>query len=323
MLPSRAEALLDVGERRVAVAQLPVGVLRPARQLHGRGQQHGAERLVVARAGREAQLGGGGVGLLPGEQVVVDLHHDPAALAQADAVAGLGDRLLAARRPRADPRGPVDVLEAIEPGAAEAGPALVLLGRVLGLGGGDLPRRDLEQDHVVHDVGVAGQHLRAGEPGVLVELGVEQEAPVVVGAGAVGRGRRVRARHGDRRTRLPRAQRVGTSPARRSGRCAPAVPGLCGLLGVRRGRARRGVRGLGGRLVGVTGAVAAAAGGQGEEPGGEQGRERGAGAGRHGRRATWRLRPASRTCATSRRARGGGCGTPSARRPAPVLAMSR
>ena len=36
------------------------------------------------------------------------------------------------------------------------------------------------------------------------------------------------------------------------------------------------------RLVGVTGAVAAAAGGQGEEPGGEQGRERGAGAGRQG-----------------------------------------
>ena len=244
--------------------------------------------------------------------------------AQAYAVAGLGDRLLAARCPGADPRGPVDVLEAVEPGAAEAGPALVLLGRVLGLGGGDLPRRDLEQDHVVHDVGVAGQHLRAGEPGVLVELGVEQEAPVVVGAGAVGRGRRVGARHGDRRTRLPRAQPSGL---RRLGVVAavPGLPGLCGLLGVRRGRARRGVRGLGGRLVGVTGADRCRC------------RRTGRGARRRaGPRArggcgtfdgttsgTWRLRPASRTCATSRRARGGGCGTPSARRPAPVLAMSR
>ena len=213
-----AEALLDVGQRRVAVAQLSVGVLRPARQLHGRGQQHGAERLVVALAGREAQLGGGRVGLLPGEQVVVDLHDDPAALAQAYAVAGLGDRLPAARGPRTDPRGPVDVLEAIEPGATEAGPALVVLSGVLGLGGGDLLRRDLEQDHVVHDVGVAGQHLRAGEPGVLVELGVEQEAPVVVGAGAVGRGRRVGARHGDRRRAPPPRAAAGTSPARRSGR---------------------------------------------------------------------------------------------------------
>ena len=44
--------------------------------------------------------------------------------------------------------------------------------RVLGLGLRDVLGGDPEEDHVVHDVGVAGQHLAAGQPHVLVELGV-------------------------------------------------------------------------------------------------------------------------------------------------------
>ena len=54
---------------------------------------------------------------------------------------------------------------------------------------------DPEQDHVVHRVRGAGPHVEAGDEGVLGEPRVEEEAAVVVGAGAV-RGRRgVRRRH--------------------------------------------------------------------------------------------------------------------------------
>ena len=71
----------------------------------------------------------------------------------------------------------------------------------------DLLGGDLEQDHVVDDLGVAGQHGRAGEPGVALELGVEQEAAVVVGARAVRRGGGVRRRHREGLAALALAQR--------------------------------------------------------------------------------------------------------------------
>jgi hypothetical protein len=185
--------------------------------------------------------------LLAGQEVVVDLHDDLAALAQAYAVAGLDHRLLAAGRPGADPRRPVDVLELVEAGAAEAGPALLVLGGVLGPRRGDLLGRDLEEDHVVHDVGVARQHLGAGEPGVLLEARVQQEAAVVVGAGAVGGVGRVAARHRDRRTGLAGTQLLGL---RGLGIVAAAVrPGRCLLRG--RGGARRLLGRLGGAPVGL------------------------------------------------------------------------
>ena len=202
-----AEALHHVHHRGVAVAQRPVGVRRAARQLDRRREQHGVQLLEVPIAGREPQLGGRGVRLGAGEQVVVHLHDDPGAAGELDAVAGLADRLLAAGRPRPDPRGVVDLLEGVEAGAAEAGPALAVLLRVLLLGGGDLLRGHLEQDHVVDDLGVARLHGRAGQPGVALETGVEQEAAVVVGARAVRRGGGVRRRHRQGLAALALAQR--------------------------------------------------------------------------------------------------------------------
>ena len=222
--PLGAEPLHHVHHRGVAVAQRSVRVLRPAGQLDRRRQEHRVQLLHVAVAGRQPQLGGRGVRLGAGEQVVVDLHDDPAALGQPDAVARLADRLLAARRPGPDPRRVVDVLEVVETGAAEAGPALAVLLGVLLLRRRDLLGGDLEQDHVVDDLGVAGQHRRAGEPGVALELGVEQEAAVVVGARAVRRGGGVRRRHrrGSRGARPCAA--APPRPARRSDRRGPSWP---------------------------------------------------------------------------------------------------
>ncbi len=120
-------------------------------------------------------------------------------------------------------------------------PAVSMLRTARRLGRRDLLRRDLEEDDVVHDVGVAGQHLRAGEPRVLLEPRVEQEAAVVVGAGAVGGVRRVAAGHRDRRTRLSRTQRPGLGRLH-----AVAVVALGdGGMGIGRrvrGRVRRGAR---------------------------------------------------------------------------------
>ena len=236
--PLGAEAVHHVEHRRVAVAQRAVGVLRTTRQLDRRGQQHRVERLHVAVAGSESQLGGGGVGRRTGKKVVVDLHDDPAAGPQLHAEAGLAHGLLAAGRPGADPRGVVDVLEPVEAGAAEAGPALAVLLGVLGLGRVDLLGRDLEEDDVVDDVGVAGLHGRAGQPLVLGELGVEQEAAVVVGPGAVRRGRRVRRRHGQRRAALALCGAGPPWPAwhwrDRRGRTRPASAVLLGGLRRRR-----------------------------------------------------------------------------------------
>ncbi len=92
-------------------------------------------------------------------------------------------------------------------GVAEAGPALARRGPIRGLGLRDELGRHPEQDHVVHHVGVAGLHVEAGDERVLGELGVEQEAAVVVGAGAVGGRGRVRRRHRQPGEPLDLAQR--------------------------------------------------------------------------------------------------------------------
>ena len=143
-----------------------------------------------------------------------------------------GHRLRAAGRPGAEPRRVVDARRTRRrAGAAEAGPALARVSA-----SSPRPRRpgsggDPEQDHVVDDVRVAGQHVGAGEPGVLVQLRVEQEAAVVVGADAGRRGRAC----------TPRASSawLRRSPSRSGGR----------LAGLRAAAACRGapLRGVGSR----------------------------------------------------------------------------
>ena len=77
--PTRAEAVYDVGDRGRAVAQRVVGVAGTARQLDRRRQQHGLQRRQVRRRRRQPEQGRRPVGPGPAEQVVVDLHDDPAA----------------------------------------------------------------------------------------------------------------------------------------------------------------------------------------------------------------------------------------------------
>ena len=101
----------------------------------------------------------------------------------------------------------------LEAGAAEAGPALPRRRVVELLGLRHLLRRRPEQDHVVHDVGVAGAHVGAGHQHVVLQPGVEEEAAVVVGAHAVRRRGLVRRRHG-RPSSV--ARRRGAAPGRSS-----------------------------------------------------------------------------------------------------------
>ena len=139
--------------------------------------------LEVGGPGHPPQLGRRAVRRGALEQVVVHLHHDPAAGLEPGAVAVAGRPLVAARYPGGQPVGVGEPGEvALQPAAAEAGPPGVHgpLGELLRRG--DLVGVDLEEDDVVHDVGVAGEHLAAGEPDVLLQPGVEQEAAVVVGA---------------------------------------------------------------------------------------------------------------------------------------------
>ena len=235
-----AEPLLGVLDGRVAVAQRPQGVLRPARQLDGRREEGGVDGLDVrARLRRPADLGRRQVRGVALQQVVVHLHDDPRAAVERDAVALARDGLAATGGPGAQPGGVVDVVElALETHAAEAGPAGLGRLRVLGLGLGDAVLLDPEQDHVVHDVGVAGKDLGAGEPGVLGEVRVEQEAAVVVGALPGRRGRRVRRGHRQVGAVLALAELALLDRAGGDGR--GVVVREHDLLGVRRVLGRRG-----------------------------------------------------------------------------------
>ena len=196
----------------------------------------------------------------------MDLHDDPAAGRELLAEAGRTHRLRAARRPRAQPRRAVEAVVVAQPRSAEAGPALALDAGVHRLGVGHHVRRHREQDDVVHDFGVAGLHEGAGEVRVLGQVRVEQEAPVVVGARAVGRGRGVRRGHRQCHPLLALTQRL------RLGRLdLVAVPVLVPLVGglVARALARLG-RGVGGErggradrhAVGVAGVVVGPARGE-------------------------------------------------------------
>ena len=150
------------------------------------------------------------------EQVVVDLHDDPRALAERrrrSPCRAHGSR--AAGRPGAQPGGVVDVREVARRArcrrsrsSPRPGSAASFASASATWSGGDP-----EQDHVVHDVGVAGQHVGAGEAGVARQLRVEQEAAVVVGADAGRRRGRVRLRHPQRHAAArPRAAGTRLGP---------------------------------------------------------------------------------------------------------------
>ena len=93
------------------------------------------------------------------------------------------------------------------PGPAEAGVAVAGVLRVEGLRRGDVLGLDLRHDDVVHDRGVVGRDLHAAHQLVGVEARVDQEAPVVVGAGGRGRLRGVGGGQPDALEPLALAQR--------------------------------------------------------------------------------------------------------------------
>ena len=204
----RAEAAAQVDHRRVALAERAVGARGPAGQLDRGRHQVGVQRGQVAAAGHPAQPRRRPVGRLAAQQVVVHLHDHLGAGLEADAVAVAQLGLVAAGRPRRQPAGVGDVGSGpLDAAAAEAGPAGVdglVVERARRL---DLVGLDAEEDHVVHDLGVAGHHLAAGQPHVLVEAGVEQEAAVVVGAVAAGGRGRVLLGHLQAHPLLAAAQR--------------------------------------------------------------------------------------------------------------------
>ena len=149
------------------------------------------------------------------------LHDHPGALRQrhADVLARRPAPCRRAPRRRARARRRARSL-ASSAGAAEAGPALARSRRVLGLRVGDLVGRHPEQDHVVHDVGLPGQHVEAGDEGVL--------------ASAAGRA----GSSGSRRCRCRRAPRACRPPASPAG---PAALARAQRLALHRCRGRPGV----------------------------------------------------------------------------------
>ena len=134
------------------------------------------------------------------------------------------DRLPAAGRPGAEPRRVVELrrCRAARCRRSRSSPRPASAASSC-LGVGDLVGRHREEDHVVHDVGVARQHERPGEERVLGQLRVEQEAAVVVGADAVG-GRRAC-------TTLGHPQRHRVSPARSGLGLLASTRGVVGLVG--------------------------------------------------------------------------------------------
>ena len=193
-LPNRFFTSIDGG---LAVAQRTVAVVGAARQLDRRRHEERVQRREVGAAGHPAELGRRLVGRGALEQVVVDLHHDPRAGLELDAVAVAGPwsrRRRAPRRPaswrrRGSPNSPSRPVppKQVQPGSAVAASLASAAATAL--------RRDLEQDDVVDDVRVAGQHVAAGQPDVLVAA-----------AGRAGSS-------GSRRCRCPWARTACRSPA--------------------------------------------------------------------------------------------------------------
>ena len=288
------ETLLHVGEGGLAVAQRGRVAARATGQLDRSREQHRLERGHRRTLRREPQLGGRHVGVVPHHQVVVDLHHDLAALVELDAEPWAQHRLAASGRPRPQPLGVVGTSaksltplppKQVQPGPSSSASTDSAVGHLVG--------RHPEQDHVVDDVTIAGQHVGAGQVGVALEARVEQEAAVVVGADSGRRAGRVGLGHRERQPALSFPQR-------------DRLRVLAGVL-VGRARNRRcGARGdgLGRRLRWLIGSAPD----KGQD--GDQGQREGCGVRRW---ASWRpVSPGARS-STGPPGRGGGCGTRSGR----------
>ena len=148
-----------VEERRGAVAERARLALR-AGELDRRREEHRLERRRGRRvAGRPCSTARERSGALPVQEVVVHLHHDPAAGRERDARA-VGEPVAApARRPGGDPARVVERARArlpspagedpvppkqVQPGAARAA-------RRARVASATWLARDAEEDHVVHD----------------------------------------------------------------------------------------------------------------------------------------------------------------------------
>jgi hypothetical protein len=146
-------------------------------------------------------------------------------------IALLGHPLAGAGGPGAEPRRLIEVLAGIagQAGAAETGPALALVGGVLGLRLSDVLGLDLVKDDVVDQLGVSGQEVGAGDHRVLGQLRVEQEAAIFIGPLPTRRARGVRRGHPQLEETFAGAQRDGLRRRRRGTAAA-------GRRGCRRGR---------------------------------------------------------------------------------------
>ena len=221
-----AEPLLDVGHRRrrgrTAGRRCAPGgtAARPARAAGTCAAASGRCCPASSAAGCRGLVGRGAL-----EQVVVHLHHDPRAGLAAGRRSRRGPgsrRRRAPRRPaswrrrrwRTRPRGRCRRSRSSPRPAARASFASA-----------SATCSGATRNRITWCTtsGLPGSTLAAGQPDVLVQLRVEQEAAVVVGADAGRRGRRVLRRHRQRHPLLAVAQRELLA-RRRSRRAAGPRP---------------------------------------------------------------------------------------------------
>ena len=270
----------QVEHRRGAVAQRACLALG-ARKLHRRRQQGRLERGQAFARGHRGQHRARPVGAAAVQEVVVHLHHDPAARRERHPET-LGEPVAApARRPGGDPRCIAQAASrarrsTADPGASETAPARPRRGAIERVRLGDALGSGTEQDHVVDEA--SGVRLDPDRRCECVggQLRVEHEAAVVVGA-AVRRAGRVRRRQPEAKHGLSGARtrgrdrwqthlrtvdsRAGARPAQErvalgGAEGAPVLPGEASRLWPRRPRrhpallhGRRDQRRLGGHVV--------------------------------------------------------------------------
>ena len=147
------EALLDVGQRRVAVAQLGLVVAGPAGQLDRRRAAASCRPASSRAPGRASRSWVDGHGRARRRRAGCS---GPASRSGCPGSARRRSRAASPTPCRPAPTRPSHgasstLVEVAEAGAAEAGPALALLLGVDLLGVLDLSGRHPEEDHVVHD----------------------------------------------------------------------------------------------------------------------------------------------------------------------------
>ena len=116
------EAPRLVEHRRGSIAERRL-LARATRELDRGGEEQGVDRLEGARSGHRREHRPRAVGPGPVEEVVVDLHHDPAARGQRDSGARPQPVAAPARRPGGDPARIVEHTPRIRGSLRDAGPS--------------------------------------------------------------------------------------------------------------------------------------------------------------------------------------------------------